>query len=116
MGIVDRIFGWLMVLGSLGHSMGSIRAYGDRPELLLWAESGTLAGLLVAAMNLLRAGRPQDRTLAWVSFFASVAWFVLAFDFGRVVGNYFDIHAVIFMIITLVLAMMSLRTAFGYAS
>jgi hypothetical protein len=115
MNIVDRIFGWLMVLGSLAHSMGSLHAYGDKPEMLLWAESGTLAGLLVAALNLLRAGRPHDRTLAWVSFAACLGWFALALDFGKVVGNYFDFHAVIFMVITLVLAVMSLRTAMNKA-
>jgi hypothetical protein len=115
MHIVDRIFGWLMVLGSLAHSMGSLQAYGSKPEILLWAESGTLAGLLVGALNLLRAGRPQDRTLAWISFAASAAWFVLALAFGKVVGNYFDFHAVIFMVITLVLMVMSLRTALGKA-
>jgi hypothetical protein len=115
MKIVDRVFGWLMALGSLGHSMGSLHAYGSRPELLLWAESATLAGLLVAALNLLRVGRPKDRTLAWISFAASLAWFALAFAFGKVVGNLLDIHAVIFIVITAVLAALSLRTALGAA-
>lgn len=113
MGIVDRVFGWLMVLGSLAHSMGSLQAYGAKPELLLWAESGTLAALLVAALNLLRAGRPQDRVLAWVSVAACAGWLVLVLAFGKLVGNYFDFHVLIFMVITLVLLIMSLRTALG---
>src|ERR1700761_5816511 len=115
MRIVDRIFGWLMVLGSLGHSMGCLQAYGNKPELLLWSESGTLAGLLVAALNLLRVERPQARGLAWVSFAASLAWLVVVRCFGKVAVNYFDFRAVIFIIITLVLMVMSLRTAQGKA-
>lgn len=115
MGMVDRIFGWLMVLGSLAHSMGSLHAYGAKPELLLWAESGTLAALLVAALNLLRAGRPEDRVLAWVSVAACVGWLALVLAFGKLVGNYFDFHVLIFMAITLMLLFMSLRTALGKA-
>ena len=55
----DYVFGWLLVVASLMHGVGSVLAYRNKPELLLWAEAATLAGLLLAAINLLRAGRPR---------------------------------------------------------
>jgi hypothetical protein len=62
--IVDRIFGWLLVVGGLLHAAGSWRAFHSDPPQLLWALSGSLAALLVAALNLLRVARPNDRPLA----------------------------------------------------
>lgn len=57
----DYAFGWLLVVASLMHGAGSVLAYRHKPELLLWAEAATLAGLLLAAINLSsrwQAGRP----------------------------------------------------------
>ena len=67
MKVLDRVLGWLLVVGGLLHALGSWAAYRNAPPELLWALSGSLAALLLAALNLLRAGRPQDRPLAWVS-------------------------------------------------
>ena len=59
--VLDRVLGWLLVVGGLLHALGSWTAYRNAPPELLWALSGSLAALLLAALNLLRAGRPQDR-------------------------------------------------------
>lgn len=112
---VDRVFGWLLFLGGIGHGLGSVRAYAHKPELLLWALCATLAGWLLAALNLMRVGRPADRTLAWVSFFGCLAWVAVAVAFGRLVGNMLDFRALINLILALVLAAFSLRTALGKA-
>jgi hypothetical protein len=108
---VDRVFGWLLVAGALGHTMGSIRVYGRNPEVLLWALSASLFALLLAAVNLLRTSRPQDHALAWVSFVGCIAQFSSAFTFGRLIGNVFDFRPFGQMIIALVLALFSLRMA-----
>jgi hypothetical protein len=108
--IADRAFGWLLVLGGLLHAMGSWAAYRDKPDVLLWAWTGSLAALLLAAINLLRAERPYDRPLAWVSFAGCVAWVVVALSFGKVVGNVLDPRALIHAVNAAVLAGMSLRT------
>ncbi len=68
MRITDKIFGWLLLLSSLLHGWGSWMHYHAQPEMLLWAEGAGLAGMLVAALNLMRANRPQDRTLAWAGW------------------------------------------------
>jgi len=108
--IVDRIFGWLLVVGGLLHAGGSWRSFHNDPSQLLWALSGSLAALLVAALNLLRTGRPADRPLALVSFFASLAWLAVAVGFGVLIGNLADPRAVIHALNAAVLAGLSLRT------
>lgn len=110
MTILDRTFGWVLVLGGLLHASGSWHAFHGDPPQLLWALSGSLAALLVAAINLLRVGRPSDRPLAWVSFVASIAWVAVAVGFGAVIGNLADPRAVIHAVNATVLAGLSLRT------
>jgi hypothetical protein len=107
---VDRIFGWLLVVGGLLHAGGSWAAFSSQPEVLLWALSGSLAALLLAALNLLRSGRPNDRGLAWVNLTGNLAWVVVALAFGAVIGNALDPRSLIHAINALVLAAMSLRT------
>jgi hypothetical protein len=108
--ILDRTFAWLLVVGGLLHAGGSWRLFHNDPSQLLWALSGSLAALLVAALNLLRVGRPNDRPLAWVSFCASLAWFAVAMGFGAVIGNFADPRVVIHAVNAAALAGLSLRT------
>jgi len=114
--IADWIFGWLLFLGGIGHGLGSLKAYSHSPELLLWAECATLAVWLLAALNLLRASRPEDRPLAWVSFFGCLAWGAAAVAFGRLIRDVLDFRPLINLILALVLAAFSLRTASTRAS
>jgi hypothetical protein len=65
------------------------------PETLLWSLSATVAGLLLAGINLLRAGRPNDYNLAWLSFAGCLAWIGMAIAFGRLIGNFFDFRVLI---------------------
>lgn len=111
MKVADRIFAWLLAVASLLHAAGSWAMYKDRHETLLWALSATLAGLLLASVNLLRAGRPRDRTLAWISFAGCLGWLALVVGFGRLIGNLFDFRVLIQGGIAVALALFSLRTA-----
>lgn len=104
-----------MVVGALGHAMGSHRVYGQNPELLLWSLCASLAELLLAALNLLRAGRPDDPALAWVSFAGCLGQLVAVIAFGKLIGNFFDFRPLIQGVVTLALAGFSLRTALGKA-
>lgn len=107
---LDRVLGWLLVVNGLLHGLGSWTAYHHSPDLLLWALSASLAALLLAALNLLRASRPQDRPLAWVSLGGCVAWIAVALGFGQVIGNASDPRALIHAINAAALAAMSVRT------
>lgn len=108
---VDRAFGWLLVVGGLLHAFGSWSSYGSTPEVLLWALSGSLAALLLAALNLMRVTRPEDQVLAWVCVAGSMAWIVVAIAFGVVVGNVLDPRALIHTVNAAVLAAFSIHTA-----
>jgi hypothetical protein len=106
----DRVFGWLLVVGASLHAFGSVTGYGSQPELLVWSLSGTLAALLLAVLNLMRAERPADRSLALVCVFGSIAWVVVALAFGAAIGNVLDPRALIHAVNAAVLAVFSVRT------
>ena len=111
---LDRIFGWLMLLGAFGHATGSWQYYSNRDHMaLLWALSGSFAVILLGTMNLLRAGRRGDRALAWVCFGGCVVWIGFVVVFGRLIGNLVDFRVLTNFVITAVLAAFSLRSAFA---
>ena len=111
MAILDRIFGCLLILGGLGHAFGSFHAYGNNPMSLLWALCASLFGFLLAAVNLLRAGRRHDPALAWISFFGCLAWAAFVVWFGAIIGSFADFRVLINLIVTLALAAFSVRSA-----
>jgi hypothetical protein len=107
---IDRGLAWLLVLGAAGHLVGSWIGYRQQPETLVWALSGSLAALLVAAINLLRVGRPHDRALAAVSVAASLAWTAVALAFGNAIANVLDARVLMHAVSAALLAAMSVRT------
>lgn len=113
---VDRGLSWLLLIGAVLHRYGSFTGYADQPETLTWSLSGVLAAALTAALNLLRADRPDDRPLALIAFAASVAWVTVAFGFGAAIGSLADIRVLWHALTALGLAMFSARQAFGMSS
>ncbi len=107
---IDRTFGWLLIICSVLHAFGSITAYKGRPETLLWALSATLGGLFLAALNLLRIGRPGDRILAWISFAGCIGWLAVVLAFGAVIHNMLDLRVVTLSIVLVVLGIFSIRS------
>jgi hypothetical protein len=112
---IDRVFGALRLVGSLLHSYGSISSYKAGTQELVWALAGSLAGGLTAVVNLVRSGRPEDLTLAWVAFVACIGWFAVAIGYGIAIGNLVDPRVLWHAISALALTAFSLRTALGYA-
>ena len=110
MNVVDRVLGWLLIVGALLHAGGSWAGYRQTPELLLWSLSGSVAALLLAVINLLRVNRPNDRGLAWTCFFGCIAWVAVAVGFGAAIGNVLDPRAMIHAVNAAALAGMSVRT------
>ena len=108
---VDRGFGWLLVVGALLHAFGSWSGYRDEPETLVWALAGTVAALLLAALNLMRVGRPGDGVLAWVCVAGSIAWVAVALCFNAAIGSILDPRGLIHAVNAAVLAGFSIRTA-----
>jgi hypothetical protein len=113
---LDRGFGILLLIGSALHSYGSISSYKFGTQELVWALSGSLAGGLTAAINIIRSGRPGDMPVAWVSFIASICWFAVAIGYALAIGNVFDPRVLWHATCALALAAFSLRTALGCAA
>jgi hypothetical protein len=112
---LDRVFGVLLLVGSVLHSYGSISSYPRRSEQLVWALSGSLACGLIAVLNLVRSGRPDDITLAWITFVACLCWCAVAVGYGTAIARPRDPRVLWHGISALALAAFSLRTALGYA-
>ena len=107
---LDRVFGCLLILGGVGHTLGSFAGYGSKPELLLWSLSASLFIFLLGAVNLVRAGRHGDRPLGWITLPFNLCQFAACLQFGHIIGNMADPRVIGFSVITLVLAAMSLRS------
>jgi hypothetical protein len=70
--ILDLILSCLLILGGIGHTLGSLRGYTNDQTTLLWPLCASLFVFLFAALSLIRAGRPHDSALAWVCLVAGL--------------------------------------------
>jgi hypothetical protein len=61
--IVDRIFGILLALASCGHAVGTMLWTQPMSGIFIWSLGSSLAGGLLAALNIVRAGR--HKSLWW---------------------------------------------------
>ncbi len=59
---IDRIFGWLLVVGAAGHTAGTIMWTQPMSGIFIWSLGSALAAGLLGALNIVRAGRPEDKT------------------------------------------------------
>ncbi len=111
MRIVDRIFAVILVLGGIGHGLGSYLGYRHEPVTLLWSLNASVLGFLVATLNLLRSTRTNDRPLAWIAFAGSLACAASAITFGILIGNLLDFRPLMHYATALALAAFSLKAA-----
>ncbi len=110
MKILDRVLGSLLIVGGIGHTAGSLHFYQADPMMLLWSLCASLFVFLFAALNLIRAGRPEDTTLAWLCLAAGFCWILVSLRFGVLIGNVFDVRPLIFIVLTLGLCALCVRT------
>jgi hypothetical protein len=111
--ILDRILSSLLILGGIGHTLGSLHFYKSDQMTLLWSLCASLFVFLFAALSLLRAGRPQDAALAWLCLVAGLCWIAASLRFGVLIGNLFDPRPLIFGVLTLGLCAFCVRTLIG---
>lgn len=111
--IVDRAFGGLLVLATVGHSFGTVLMTPFLSGLFVWSLGSSLAGFLLGALNLVRAGRPQDRTLAAMTAIGTTCWIFVCLGFSLTIHNLLDPRPLIHEVISVVLVMFSLRTLVG---
>jgi len=107
---LDRILGGLLLLGGCGHTAGTLIGYAHKPELELWSLCASCFVFLLAAVNLLRAGRPGDKALGAIALGFNVLWMPSVVWFGMQIGNLLDPRVVGFLVISAGLCGMSVRT------
>jgi hypothetical protein len=109
---LDRTLAVLLLLGAAGHTLGSSSAYAHQPMVLLWSLCATLALVLIAAVNLLRASRPGDRAVAWLAVGGTLSWLAVAAVFGVLIGHLLDPRVVFFEVASAGLIALGIRDAF----
>jgi uncharacterized membrane protein YfcA len=111
--ILDRVLSCLLILGGIGHTLGSFQFYKSDQMTLLWSLCASLFVFLFGAVSLIRAGRPQDRALAWVCLVAGFCWIAASLRFAVLIGNHLDFRPLIFGVLTLGLCAFCVRTLVG---
>jgi undecaprenyl pyrophosphate phosphatase UppP len=109
--LLDRALAILLMLGALGHTLGSVTQYSEQPLVLLWSLCASLYVGLVGVINILRTARPADRALAFIATVATACWMVAGVAFGRIIGNLFDPRVVMFSLICTGLIVLGLKGA-----
>jgi hypothetical protein len=107
---IDRIFGWLLILGSAGHTIGTVLWTEPMSGIFLWSLGSSLAAALLGVLNLVRAGRRQDKTLALITTIGTAFWAALALTFGFSIHNVLDPRAMTHFIVSVVLVIFGVRT------
>lgn len=110
MKVLDRILSCLLILGGVGHTFGSFLGYKSEPMTLLWSLSASLFVFALGALNLIRAGRVRDVPLTWVCLVGGLCHILSCIRFGQLIGNIFDFRPLIFIVVTLGLCGMCVRT------
>lgn len=105
--VVDRIFGCLLALAACGHTVGTILWTQPMSGIFIWSLGSSLAAGLLATLNIVRAGRPDDKTLAVITLVGTACWALVAFGFGMSIHNALDPRPLGHVIISIVLVIFS---------
>jgi hypothetical protein len=108
--VIDRVFGGLLVLAAGGHTVGTILWTKPMSGTFIWSLGSSLAAGLLATLNIVRAGRTDDKTLALITAIGTACWAAVAFSFGLSIGNVFDPRPLGHVIISIVLVIFSVIT------
>lgn len=110
MKIMDRVFGYLLILGALGHTIGTIIWLRPMSQLFIWSLGAALAAFVLGALNVLRAGRPGDRAVAAIAVIGTFAWMLVALAFGISIHHVLDPRPFSHIVISLVLVIFGVRS------
>ena len=105
------MLGSLLLIGAAVHACGSFAAYPMGSLTLVWSLSGSGLAALLAVLNLLRAARPQDRTLAWICAGGCLFWALIGLAFGFAIDHLLDPQVVFHVVVAAALADCSVVTA-----
>ena len=107
---VDIVFGVLFLLGALGHTIGTFVLLPSMSGLWVWSLGAAIAAWVLGSLNLLRASRPSDKSVALIAVIGTAAWVFIALAFGRSIGNVADPRALFHAGIGTVLVLFGIAT------
>lgn len=110
---IDRSLTGLLLLGAVGHTFGVTQFYAGQPMILFWSLAAGALTFLLAVLNFLRAGRPGDRALAWVTLAGTLCQLVITLRFGVLIGDLLDPRVIFFSVVCLGLAVFGVRSGLG---
>lgn len=110
MKVIDRVFGCLLILGALGHTIGTILWTTPMSGIFVWSLGAALAAFILGALNIVRAGRPGDRAVAAIATVGTFLWMVLALTFGISIHHIADPRPLSHIVISLVLVLFGIRS------
>jgi hypothetical protein len=111
--IMDRTFGVLLILGACGHTIGTLVWLQPGGGIFIWSLGSSLAAVLLGVLNIVRAGRPEDKTLAAITAIGTACWALLALGFGLSINNVLDPRPAGHFVIAVVLTIFSVLTLSG---
>jgi len=85
---IDRIFSVLLALAAC--TAGTVLRAQPMSGIFIWSLGSSLAAGMLAALNVVRAGRPDDKTLAVITAVGTACWGLVAFAFGLSIHNVLD--------------------------
>jgi hypothetical protein len=109
---VDRGLSLLLILGGIGHTYGVLSFYKE-PHALFWSLTDSALVFLLAAINLLRSWRADDRALATVAAAGCVANLAIAVGVGRLISDMLAFPVLLMGSLSLGLLLFSVRDALG---
>jgi len=110
---IDRGLAGLLLLGSVGHTLGVLQFYAGQPMILFWSLAAGALTFLLAALNFLRAGRPGDRAFAWVTVAGTLCQLAITLRFGVLIGDLLDPRVIFFSVVCVGLAGFGVRSGVG---
>ena len=81
---------FMLIIGAVLHTFGTLTGYPTWSELWVWSLGASLASALIGAVNLLRLYRPGDRALALICGVSALLWAAVALAFGAAISNIAD--------------------------
>jgi hypothetical protein len=107
---IDRIFGVLLILCCAGHTAGTILLLPAMTGMWVWSLGAALGGYVLGALNIVRAGRTGDRTIAWIAMLGTACWALVALSFNYSIHNMLDPRGLGHFIVSVVLVGFGVRT------
>ena len=104
---IDRIFAVLLALAACGHTAGTLLWTQPMSGIFIWSLGSSLAAGMLAALNFVRAGRPNDKTLAVITAVGTACWALVAFAFGLSIHNVLDPRPLSHVVISIALVIFS---------